>query len=135
MSENLDLVRSIYAAWERGDYASAAWADPGVEFEIADGPDPGSVTGIFEVSAAFGEFLSMWDDFRTEAQEYHELADGRVLVYVHNGGQAKASGVEIGQLMGTRDGANVLVIRNGKVIKFSIYFDRARALAELGLAE
>jgi ketosteroid isomerase-like protein len=131
---NLDLVRSIYAAWERGDYSSAAWLDPTVEFEIADGPDAGSFTGIAEAKTAFREFLGMWDEFRTEAEEYRELDDERVLVYVHNGGRAKASGLQVGQLMGSKDGANVLVIRNGKVVKFSIYFDRARALADLGLA-
>ena len=34
--ENVDLVRSIYSAWEAGDFALAEWADPEIEYVQAD---------------------------------------------------------------------------------------------------
>jgi len=46
VSANLDVVRSIYAAWGRGDYSSAEWADPEIEFAFADGPTRGTWSGI-----------------------------------------------------------------------------------------
>jgi hypothetical protein len=37
-SANLEVVRSLYAARERGDWSSTQWGDPEIEYVIADGP-------------------------------------------------------------------------------------------------
>src|SRR3954466_10058428 len=135
MSENLEFVRAIYTAWGRGDFTSADWADPAIEFEIADGPDPTKAMGVAETGRIWRAVLSVWDDFRVGVEEYREVDGERILVCVHNSGRAKASGLEVAELMGTSDGANLLVVRDRKVVRFVLYFDRERAFAELDLAE
>ena len=132
VSENLDLVRSIYAAWERGDYSSAEWADPEIEYVVADGPSPGTWTGLAGMAEGFRDWVSAWEAYRVEADEYRELADERVLVLVRNTGRGKTSGLELGQMR--TEGANVFHVRDGKVTRYVIYFDRERAFADLGLA-
>ncbi|HVS28481.1 MAG TPA: nuclear transport factor 2 family protein [Solirubrobacteraceae bacterium] len=131
-SANQDLVRSLYAAWERGDYRSVEWAHPEIEFVIADGPAPGSWTGLAGMADAWRDFISPWEEFRSEVEEYRELDDERVLVLNRFGARGKTSGLEVGQMR--VQGASVFLVHEGKVKRLVVYFDRERALADLDLA-
>jgi ketosteroid isomerase-like protein len=131
VSANLDLVRSIYAAWERGDFSSARWAHPEIDFEFADGPEPGRWGGLEEMAARYGDWLRGWRDFRAAPEEYLVVDDQRILVLVQNSGRGHASGLELEQ----RSAANLFEIREGRVTRFVLYWDRDRALADLGLEE
>src|ERR1700682_3199471 len=95
MSENLDLVRSIFAAWERGDWSSPEWAHPDIEFDIADGPEPGVRIGIAAMAESWREWLSAWDGYRIEAEEFRDLDGERGLVlnrYGGGGGRGRGGG-------------------------------------------
>jgi ketosteroid isomerase-like protein len=129
-SANLDLVRSIYAAWERGDFSSAEWAHPEIEFAFADGPEPGRWTGLTEMAEHYGDWLRAWKDFRAEPEEYIVVDSERILVLVHNSGRGRTSGLELEQ----RSVANFFEIRGGRVTRLVLFWDRERALADVGLA-
>jgi ketosteroid isomerase-like protein len=133
MSENVDLVRSLYAAWERGDFSSVAWAHPEIEYVMADGPTPGSWTGVANMAVAWLTFLSTWEEFRTSADEYRELDDERVLVLASFSGRGKTSGLELEEMHA--EGAALFHISAGKVTRHVVYSDREHALADLGLSE
>jgi hypothetical protein len=71
-SANLDLVRSLYTAWGRGDFSSAEWADPEIAFVIVDGPARGSWAGLAGMAAGCRSWLSAWEDLRIEVDEYRD---------------------------------------------------------------
>jgi ketosteroid isomerase-like protein len=131
-SANLELVRSIYAAWECGDFSSAEWAHPEIEYVIADGPAPGSWTGLTAMAEAWREALSAWDELRFEADEYRELDGERVLVLNYFSGRGKTSGLEVGRVR--TKAAALFHLSGGRVTRLVAYWDRERALADLGLA-
>jgi ketosteroid isomerase-like protein len=130
MSENLDLVRSIYEAIGRGDYSSAEWADPQIEYVVADGPEPTTVTGLSGMVEVMRSLFSAFEDLRTEAEEYLELDGDRVLALTRASGVGKTSGARIGNMA-----AELFEIHGGKVTRIVNYFDRDHARADLGLAE
>ena len=130
-SANLDLVRSLYASWERGDWSSAEWADPEIDFVIADGPAPGNWMGLDRLEEGWRSILSAWEGLSSEAEEYRELDDERVLVLVSYRGRGKTSGLDLEQMRAK--GAALFHVSDGRVTRAVWYFDRTRAFADLGL--
>jgi ketosteroid isomerase-like protein len=135
VSKNLDLVRSIYAAWERGDYSSAEWAHPEIEYVIlrAAGFPPSSAKGRTAMRDTARANIEIWAQLRIAAEEFRELDSERVLVLDDVSGRGKRSGLEIGQFGAS--GAHLFHLRGGMVTRLVVFPDRDRALADLGLKE
>jgi ketosteroid isomerase-like protein len=111
VGSDLELVRSIYDAWTRGDYSSVGWADPDIEFSMVGSIDSQDVRGVAEMARAWGSFLSSWEGFAVECEEVLETEDG-ALVLTRFRGTGKRSGVWLDEWKGE---------------------DRARALADCGV--
>jgi ketosteroid isomerase-like protein len=129
--ENVELVRSISAAHERGDYGSAEWAHPDIEYVIVGGLTEGSWKGRAAMARAAGDLFSVWSEHRTVVEEVRPLDGERVLMLGYTTGRGKTSGVELDAAQ--RQVAALYQVRDGKVIRHVVYMDRADALAELGL--
>jgi ketosteroid isomerase-like protein len=127
-SANLDLVRSIFAATERGDFSSAQWADPGVEYVLVDALEPSPAAGLAGLAEAMRTGMREFENFHMEAEECRELDDERVLVLTRAVGRGKRSGVPVSARSG-----EVFEIHGGKVTRIVVYIDRDRMFADLGL--
>ena len=97
-SANVELARSIWAGWERGNFRSVEWAHPEIEMVLADLPGADQRTGLSAMGEGWQEFLSSWEDFRVKADEYRELDHDRVLVLATFGGRGKQSGLDVSRV-------------------------------------
>jgi ketosteroid isomerase-like protein len=131
--ENVELLRSILSAWERGDYSSTEWLDPEIEYVVADGPEPGAGKGLTGLGRAWGAWMSAWEDLRIEVDEYRDLDDERVLVLARKHGRGKESGLEIDEMHAK--GAIICYVRGGKVTRMDLYYNRENAFIDLGRSE
>jgi ketosteroid isomerase-like protein len=132
MAANVDLVRSLYTRWERGDWSAVEWAHPEIEFVVADGPSPGAWRGVAGMVKGYRQVMNAWEGYSARAEGYLSLDDERVLVLQRLSGRGKASGLELAQMQ--PNAAGIFHVRNGKVIRVVLYYDRERAFVDLGLA-
>jgi len=130
VAENVNLVRSIYADWERGDFTRDDWADPEIELAMPEALVAGALKGRDSSSGGWREWLNAWKGFRAEAHEYRTLDDERVVVFGRMSGTGRLSGTSA-----DTDVVNLFEIRDGRVVRLVLYANRGRALADLGLTE
>jgi hypothetical protein len=134
VSENLDLVRSIYADWERGDFSRIDWADPDIEFAWPEGLDASSGgRGRRALAEGWRTTMAAWDDLSVSADEYQELDDELIIVLHRLRARGKMSGLQIDQ--GLAKGALLFAVHQGRVRRLVVYLRRDSALADLGLED
>jgi ketosteroid isomerase-like protein len=125
---NVAFLRDLYADWARGDYARGDVFDANVEF-VTDFPERRTYRGPLGVRQGWTDFLSAWNDFTTEAEEILPVAPGRYLVLVQLRATGKESGVPI-----KASSANIVNVRDGRIARLELVFDRAAALEAVGLS-
>ena len=128
--ENVQIVRELFDAWNRRDYAAAQAAfDPEIEVEMSaesvlDGTYRG-YSGLTELMRFWGAFA----DFRSDVEEVLTAGDD-VFITVHHYGRGKSSGIGV-QMKNWQ----VFTVRDGRIVRYRIYGTRSNALEAAGLRE
>lgn len=128
---NADLIRPIYTDWSRGNWRARfevydshiewGWSEefPGLAGVFDDQRDP---------NPRLRSWLSPWEHWHVEADDYLELGD-YVIVLTRYHGRGKGSGVEIHQ-----QGAHVFKVRDGKIVRLEIFADKEKAIESVRAA-
>ncbi len=126
--DNVDLVRrgvqSVDAFW--------ALLAEDVVWEIGPTPLPDApavCVGRDAVIEASRHYWGTWDEYRLDAEELID-AGASVVVVVRERGRGKGSGIPF-----ERRWAQVWTFRDGRIVRWENFADRAAALKAAGLAE
>jgi ketosteroid isomerase-like protein len=131
--ENVEIVRSVYAALNCGDRETAVGlAHPEVVLDATRNVfNPKTYIGKDGLRQWLTDMDDVWEGIHSEQNEFIDAGD-RVVVIYRLVGKGKGSGVEV---VGPPNAA-VLTIRDGLVIRSEIgYTDRREALEAVGLSE
>jgi uncharacterized protein len=131
--ENVELVRSAYDAFNRGDLPGAlAKLDCNVEWDMSH------FEGWLESAVYYGregastfltDWLTVFPDYRADINRIVDNGD-RVVLFVTQRGHGTGSGAGA-ELHYVQD----MTVHNGKVVLVRTYTDEATALEAAGLAD
>ena len=125
--KNVEIVRRGYEQMSKTGELVWELIDP--EIEVHDppvGPDSRVYHGHEGFRAAFANVEESFDEYRFEAEEFHDVGDD-VVVFVLMRGRGKGSGLDVEARI-----AHLWTLRDGKAVRVRV-LERDRALEAAGL--
>ena len=102
------------------------------DFEFHEPPEqPGATVfrGHQAAREGWARWAEAWTEERSEPQDLRELPDGRLLVFTHQRMRGR-DGIEV-----KHDAAHIITLKNGQMLRWQSFWDRANALEAAGLSE
>lgn len=130
--ENVEIVRSIYDEWAEGRFGTRMdLFHPDVEYTRTSAR-PGDVLqghwyGLEAMLREGADWVQTFEFLRIHAVRFTEVGDS-VLVFTRHTGRSKGSGLPTGG-----EFADVMTLREGRVVRFDQYRERSTALEAVGL--
>jgi ketosteroid isomerase-like protein len=98
----------------------------------ADAMDPSRpiFVGLDGFVSAFRDWLSAWESWVVTPTDFIDVDQNRVLVLLDIQARSKTHQVDM-----PVEGANLLTLRDGRIARLELFFERAQALEAAGLSE
>jgi len=126
--QNVDFIKSLYAAFGRGDIQTLLnGLSENVEWTTAGPPADLPFAGARQGRQQVAQFFQVIDDHLSieNFQPFNFIAQGdHVVVQGRDSGKVKSNGRNFDS-----DWVHVFTVRNGVVVKFEEYFDTAKFLS------
>jgi ketosteroid isomerase-like protein len=120
----LEVVREWYEAFNRGDFEG--WLDlldPDVTWQAArEDPDSALHRGKDGLRRYAEQWIEAYDSLRVEPLDFIDRGE-QVVVWVRVTGAGRISGIALDM-----EQAQVMTLRDGRIVRVHEYFDRAEAL-------
>jgi ketosteroid isomerase-like protein len=130
--ENVELVQERYRQFIATGQVEPDWYDDAFVWDMStfEGwPEKQEYHGVEGFREFFSEWLEAWDEWRMEADAFHALRDGRVLVLVRQYGKSKSTGLDVAM-----DFAQIWELREGRYVRMQMYAAQEDALEAAGLS-
>ena len=126
-----DLIRGAYESLnrEKGGSTEELWHADGEFINAREDPDHATHRGVGAIRAQVEAWFDAFPDLRVEPMEIRANGD-RAFVWSRLSGHGADSGIAMDMEL-----AEVWTLEGGRIRRIEAYFDRAEALAAVGLSE